>query len=116
MPVPSTLYAFPAFSSSAFFSLSRFSCSMMPLLQLQHKISTVSPRRVRFGTYYRLGKNRSGAGYLGRSSNSALMDHTTPIMPKITAPQIAVFLFQFLGCAYQPPDGDQTCLGYLRDG
>ncbi|KAI1334861.1 ribonuclease III domain-containing protein [Xylariaceae sp. FL0016] len=25
----------------------------------------------------------------------------------------AVFAFQFLGCVYQPPAGDQTCLGYL---
>ncbi|KAK1834344.1 ribonuclease III domain-containing protein [Podospora conica] len=29
-------------------------------------------------------------------------------MPKMIAPAIAVFLFQLAGCAYQPPDGDQT--------
>jgi hypothetical protein len=42
------------------------------------------------------------------------MDHTTAVMPKITAPNTAVFAFQFEGWAYQPPDGDQTCFGYLR--
>ena len=35
-------------------------------------------------------------------------------MPKMTAPNTAVFAFQFVGWAYQPPDGDQTCLGYLK--
>ena len=34
-------------------------------------------------------------------------------MPVITTPMIAVFVFQFFGCEYQPPAGDQTCLGYL---
>lgn len=27
----------------------------------------------------------------------------------------AVFAFQFFGCEYQPPAGDQTCLGYLQE-
>ncbi|KAF2654898.1 ribonuclease III [Lophiostoma macrostomum CBS 122681] len=34
-------------------------------------------------------------------------------MPAMAAPMIAVFALQFEGCAYQPPAGDQTCLGYL---
>lgn len=34
-------------------------------------------------------------------------------MPITTIPITAVFAFQFAGCAYHPPDGDQTCLGYL---
>ncbi|PSR90657.1 ribonuclease III domain-containing protein [Coniella lustricola] len=34
-------------------------------------------------------------------------------MPRITAPKMAVFFCQLDGCAYQPPAGDQTCLGYL---
>ena len=33
--------------------------------------------------------------------------------PKITIPNTAVFAFQFEGREYQPPAGDQTCLGYL---
>jgi hypothetical protein len=37
-------------------------------------------------------------------------------MPIMTTPMIAVFAFQFEGCEYQPPAGDQTCLGYLEDG
>jgi hypothetical protein len=41
------------------------------------------------------------------------MDHTKAVIPKITTPKTAVFAFQFLGWAYQPPAGDQTCLGYL---
>jgi hypothetical protein len=34
-------------------------------------------------------------------------------MPTIAAPMTAVLVFQFVGCAYQPPAGDQTCFGYL---
>ena len=30
-----------------------------------------------------------------------------------TKPTTAVLPFQLPGCAYQPPAGDQTCLGYL---
>lgn len=33
--------------------------------------------------------------------------------PNITTPKTAVFAFQFAGWEYQPPAGDQTCLGYL---
>jgi hypothetical protein len=31
----------------------------------------------------------------------------------MAAPLMAVFDFQFPGRQYQPPAGDQTCLGYL---
>lgn len=34
----------------------------------------------------------------------------------MTRPKAAVFPFQLDGCAYQPPAGDQTCLGYLSVG
>jgi len=34
----------------------------------------------------------------------------------MTAPKTAVFAFQFFGWEYQPPAGDQTCLGYLELG
>jgi hypothetical protein len=37
--------------------------------------------------------------------------NTMAPMPNMTAPKMAVFVFQFAGCAYQPPDGDQTCFG-----
>lgn len=33
-------------------------------------------------------------------------------MPAMTPPMIMVFPFQLCGCPYQPPAGDQTCLGY----
>ena len=35
-----------------------------------------------------------------------------PVMPTTTARHTAVFAFQLCGCAYQPPEGDQTCFGY----
>lgn len=35
---------------------------------------------------------------------------TTPKMVNIAT---AVFDFQLAGWQYQPPEGDQTCLGYL---
>lgn len=35
------------------------------------------------------------------------------VSPMTTAPMTAVLAFQFLGCEYHPPAGDQTCLGYL---
>jgi len=31
----------------------------------------------------------------------------------MTPKKTNVLAFQFEGCAYQPPAGDQTCLGYL---
>lgn len=36
-------------------------------------------------------------------------------MPNTHAPAMAVLAFQLAGWAYQPPAGDQTCLGYLRE-
>lgn len=41
------------------------------------------------------------------------MYQNMPVMPTTTPPMTAVFPFQFFGCEYQPPAGDQTCLGYL---
>jgi len=35
------------------------------------------------------------------------------VSPTMTIPNTAVLAFQFEGCEYQPPAGDQTCLGYL---
>ena len=64
-------------------------------------------------TYCRLGKKRPSSGNLVLTSRSALTFHIKAVMPKMTTPKIAVFAFQFAGWAYQPPEGDQTCLGYL---
>lgn len=36
-------------------------------------------------------------------------------MPIITPAITTVFAFQLAGWAYHPPDGDQTCLGYLEE-
>jgi hypothetical protein len=65
-------------------------------------------------TYYRLGKKRPCSGILSRYSRFALTIQTMPTMLVRTRPMTAVLPFQLLGCAYQPPAGDQTCLGYLR--
>lgn len=64
-------------------------------------------------TYHRLGKNCPFAGNLCRNSLSALRLHAYAVIPNITAPTTAVFDFQFAGWQYHPPEGDQTCLGYL---
>lgn len=37
-----------------------------------------------------------------------------PTIPRMTAPMTAVLAFQFEGWVYQPPAGDQMCLGYLQ--
>lgn len=63
--------------------------------------------------HYRLGKKRPGSGNLVLISRSALMLQAIATMPTMTAPITAVFDFQLAGCAYHPPEGDQTCLGYL---
>lgn len=65
-------------------------------------------------TYYRLGKNRPGSGILCLTSRSALSLKVRAAMPIMTPMKAAVFTFQFEGWAYQPPEGDQTCLGYLK--
>lgn len=67
-------------------------------------------------THYLLGKKRPGSGILCRYSTSALSFQPAAVMRKMARPAIAVLRFQLAGCAYQPPDGDQTCLGYLEIG
>jgi hypothetical protein len=64
--------------------------------------------------YYRLGKKRPCSGILSRYSRFALTIQAIPTRLATTRPMAAVFAFQLAGWAYQPPDGDQTCLGYLR--
>lgn len=49
-----------------------------------------------------------------RYSLSALVFQASATQPAITAVITAVFAFQFPGREYQPPDGDQTCFGYLQ--
>lgn len=49
-----------------------------------------------------------------RYSLSALVFQASATQPAITVAITAVFAFQFAGREYQPPDGDQTCFGYLR--
>ena len=66
--------------------------------------------------YYLLGKNLPCSGNLVLISRSALTLHVKVQMPAMTAAMMAVLAFQLAGCAYQPPDGDQTCLGYLSNG
>lgn len=58
-----------------------------------------------------LGRHTSGILYL--CSLSALTLHAIAVIPTTTPSMMAVFARQFLGWAYQPPAGDQTCLGYL---
>ena len=57
------------------------------------------------------GQKSSGPGILGLSSSSALILNDNPMNPMITTDMIAVLAFQFAGCPYQPPAGDQTCFG-----
>lgn len=64
-------------------------------------------------SYYRLGKKRWRSGILSRYSRFALNMKAMPAMLAMVRPTTAVLVFQLLGWAYQPPDGDQTCLGYL---
>ncbi len=49
-------------------------------------------------------------GILSLCSLSALTLHTMATMPAMMPLKIAVFVFQFAGCAYQPPAGDQTSI------
>ncbi|KAF2136323.1 uncharacterized protein K452DRAFT_237752, partial [Aplosporella prunicola CBS 121167] len=64
---------------------------------------------------YLLGKNLPGSGNLSRCSRSALTLQARATMPIMRPPIAAVLAFQFLGCEYQPPAGDQTCLGLRID-
>lgn len=51
-----------------------------------------------------------------RVSLSALTLQAIATTPTTTDAMTAVLAFQFAGCAYQPPAGDQMCLGYLGRG
>lgn len=51
------------------------------------------------------------SGILVRTSRSALIFHVTAVMKIPIKPMIAVFVRQLAGWPYQPPAGDQTCLG-----
>ncbi|KAF8426940.1 ribonuclease III domain-containing protein, partial [Tirmania nivea] len=61
----------------------------------------------------RLGNALSLSGKRSLCSSFALKLHTTMARPAIVAPMMAVLDLQLLGREYQPPVGDQTCLGYL---
>ncbi|KAF2154156.1 hypothetical protein K461DRAFT_223194, partial [Myriangium duriaei CBS 260.36] len=45
----------------------------------------------------------------------ALVVHTAAVIAKIVPNMMAVLAFQLAGWLYQPPAGDQTCLGYLHN-
>jgi len=62
-------------------------------------------------TYSLLGKKRPSSGNFVLYSFFALYEKAAAVIPKTTSPMTIVFAFQFAGCAYQPPAGDQTCLG-----
>lgn len=57
--------------------------------------------------------HRHTSGILCLYSNCALNVHAIAVMPPTTPSMIAVFVLQLSGWPYQPPAGDQTCLGYL---
>lgn len=103
-PYPTTLSSrFPSVSAR----VRRFVCS-------SYSPVSTTPINVGLQSYYRLGKNRCGSGILSRYSRLALRAQAIAVMPVRTPTMMAVFALQFAGCAYQPPAGDQTCLGYLR--
>jgi len=60
----------------------------------------------------RLGKTLSGSGIFVRTSRSAEVFHASATTPAMTVIITAVFALQLCGCAYHPPEGDHTCLGY----
>lgn len=62
-------------------------------------------------TYYRLGYHSPGRGLCAQVSLSALNFQVTATMAAMTAPAMIVLPFQLAGWVYQPPAGDQTCLG-----
>jgi hypothetical protein len=108
--------ACPAHPSNVFSSRLCFcvrSWSTICLLQLWPVSFDLSQSMAR-GAYYRLGKKRPCSGILSRYSRFALTIQAMPTRLATTRPMAAVFAFQLCGWAYQPPDGDQTCLGYLR--
>ena len=64
-------------------------------------------------TYYRLGCHSPASGLRAHVSLSALNFHVMATMPTMMPAATKVLALQFPGWAYQPPEGDQTCLGYL---
>lgn len=64
------------------------------------------PRPLADGAQLRL---TCGISFL--NSRFALKFHAIAAIPTTTPPMIAVLVFQLAGCEYQPPAGDQTCLG-----
>jgi hypothetical protein len=90
------------------------SCAMICLLQLCLVSSNGFGIQREWPSYYRLGKNRPCSGILSRYSRLALIVQAIPTMLASTRPTTAVLPFQLAGWAYQPPAGDQTCLGYLQ--
>lgn len=76
------------------------------------KLISITSARALACAYCRLGKKLPGSGILYRTSRCALMFQQIAVNPTIMAPNIAVFARQLCGCPYQPPAGDQTCLGY----
>ncbi|EGP83870.1 uncharacterized protein MYCGRDRAFT_48880 [Zymoseptoria tritici IPO323] len=73
--------------------------------------STSSQSSDALGILYR-AKHTLGISFL--NSLCALNVHAIAAIPVTTPPMIQVFVFQFAGCEYQPPAGDQTCLGNPR--
>ena len=61
--------------------------------------------------YHRLGKKLPSSGKVVLNSRSALTLHVKAQIPTIIVAMTAVLAFHLAGCAYQPPAGDQTCLG-----
>jgi hypothetical protein len=88
------------------------SCSMICLLQLRSLARSTIPPPSGLA-YYRLGKKRPCSGILSRYSRFALTIQAMPTMLPRTRPMTAVLALQLAGWEYQPPAGDQTCLGYL---
>lgn len=103
-----------------FFSVAAFSASSLShccncfdqLYPRQLLISRVFVACI--STYFRLGYQPPGSGLRAHVSRSALNFHVMATMAVMTAPAMMVLPFQLAGWAYQPPAGDQTCLGYLR--
>lgn len=86
--------------------------AVVPLLALFNLLRRIFGWRLSVSkTYYLLGKKRPGSGKLFRCSLSALTLNATKQMPAMAPSMTAVFAFQFLGCEYQPPAGDQMCFG-----
>jgi hypothetical protein len=106
----------PTRSCAAVYCCSCFVFSNSTICLLQSVTSLISspplsPSRAR--NVRRLGKTLSGSGIFVRTSRSAEVFHASATTPAMTVIITAVFALQLCGCAYQPPEGDHTCLGYL---